>query len=161
MTERRFGISLKPLSKAGTPQRTQTFAWFIFLKKILLSKQNLAYNITRTRHFGSIIHILSWGNTALPVRHIHHSHHDRHPRLVPHDQREYITHGTRWGGCRTLSNCCCHPSSSSSGLRHTPHVVKAGRRDWYFQVLCLQKAYEICLWRVVVTCLDVFQCYQL
>ena len=25
----------------------------------------------------------------------HHSHHERHPRLVPHDQREYITHGTR------------------------------------------------------------------
>ena len=59
MIERRFGISLKQLSKAGTPQRTQTFDLFIFFKKILLSKQNLAYNITRTRHFGSIIHILS------------------------------------------------------------------------------------------------------
>ena len=57
MIEQCFGISLKPLSKAGTPQRTQTFALFIFLKKFLWSKQNLAYNITRTRHFGSIIHI--------------------------------------------------------------------------------------------------------
>ena len=39
----------------------------------------------------------------------HHSHHDRYSRLVSHDQREYITHGTRWASCPTLSNCCCHP----------------------------------------------------
>ena len=33
MIERRFGISLKPLPKASTPLRTQTFALFNFLKK--------------------------------------------------------------------------------------------------------------------------------
>ena len=46
------------------------------------------------------------GNSSIKA---HHSHRDHHPHLVPHDQREYITHGTRWDSCRTLSNCCCHP----------------------------------------------------
>ena len=113
MIERRFGISLKPLTKAGTPQRTQTFALFICFKKFLLSKQNLAYNITHTSHFGSIIHIYStMSKHSTSSIKVHHSHHDRHSRLVPHDRREYITHGTRCDSCRTLSNCCCHPHLS-------------------------------------------------
>ena len=66
MIKRHFSISLKPLSKAGMPQRTQTFTLFIYFLKILLSKQNLAYNITRTRHFGIVIpvwYFMTSGNT--------------------------------------------------------------------------------------------------
>ena len=89
-----FGISLRLLLKAGATQRTQTYALFLFFKKILLSKQYLTYNITRTRHLEYNTHLIMSKRGTSSIK-AHHSHHDRHPRLVPHDQREYITHGTR------------------------------------------------------------------
>ena len=56
----------------------------------------------------------------------HHSHHARHPRLVPHDQLRNTYMCNTWYQVSQLSHSIqllLPSSSSSSSLRHTPHLL--------------------------------------